>query len=44
MIKMNSPKGGEPIYCLPQKVDEMLEKGWTIDKPSKPNPKKDEVN
>ena len=41
MIEMYHGKG--IIKVLPQKVDEMKEKGWTLDKPSKPKPKK-EVN
>lgn len=39
MIKMNPPKGKGAIDVLPCKVEEMLEKGWTIDQPSKTKPK-----
>lgn len=28
-IKLYPPKGGEPIEVLPQKLEEMLAKGWT---------------
>ena len=38
MIKMYL-KGGE-IKVIPAKVDEMLEKGWTLE-PSKTKPKKE---
>ncbi len=42
MIEMYSKDGGS-IKCLPQKVEEMQEKGWSTERPSKPKPKK-EVN
>ena len=41
MIEMYHGKG--IIKVLPQKVEEMKEKGWALEKPSKPKPKK-EVN
>ena len=41
MIKMYHGKGS--IKVIPSKVDEMLEKGWTLDKPSKPKPKKEVI-
>ena len=30
-IKVYPPKGGAPITPHPSKVDEMLEKGWTLE-------------
>jgi len=41
MIEMYHGKGS--IEVLPQKVEEMKSKGWTLDKPSKPKPKKEVI-
>lgn len=41
MIEMYSPNGKGVISVLPQKKEEMIQKGWTLDKPSKPKPKKE---
>lgn len=35
--------GKSSIEVLPQKVDEMISKGWALDKPSKPKPKKEVI-
>ena len=42
MIEMYHGKG--TIKVLPQKVEEMKEKGWTLEKPSKPKLKKEVVS
>ena len=31
-IKVYPPKGGEYVECHPAKLDEMLSKGWTLEK------------
>jgi len=38
---MYSKNGKGTIKVLPQKVNEMKEKGWTLDKPSKSKLKKE---
>lgn len=35
MKKMIAPNGKGEIYVIPSKVDEMLGKGWKLDKPVK---------
>jgi len=40
---MHAPNGKGIIKVLPQKVDEMKSKGWTLDKPSKSKPKKEVI-